>query len=80
MSAIFVFLSADPVFNPEYDATIDTRFLKETERVSERAMIWRKQFDNQYLTIRLGADRIKNKRADRDIAGFDRSLLIHAEN
>ena len=40
MSAIFVFLSADPVFNPEYDATIDTRFLKETERVSERVMIW----------------------------------------
>ena len=35
-------LSADPVFKPKYDATVDIRSLKKTEGVSERLMIWRK--------------------------------------
>ena len=36
-------------------------------------------FDNQRLTIILGADSIRNKRTGRDIAKSDRNLLIHVK-
>ena len=64
-------LSADPVFNPKFYAKVDIRSLKKTEVVSEKVLIWRKKFGNQRLTIRLGADSIRNERADRDITGSD---------
>ena len=40
MPAVSASLSADPVFNPRNDATVDIRSLKETEEVSERFMLW----------------------------------------
>ena len=39
MAVIFASFSADPAFNPKYDATVDIKLLNETERVSEIVMI-----------------------------------------
>ena len=38
-----------------------------------------KGFDNQYLTIKLGADRVGNEFADEDINRSNNSLLINVE-
>ena len=40
MAVVSTSLIAGPVFNPNYDAIVDIRSLKETEGVSKRVMNW----------------------------------------
>ena len=72
-------LSVAFVFGGEYEATVIIKQLKEGGCIEKGKDLAEINFGNQRITIRSGADCHRYESPDRNIARFDRCLVIYTE-